>query len=253
MKTTKRILTAVAAFLAVGLISSQGQTTISLWDFNGASATMVPGGATAPAASIGTGRVALVGGTTGAASFGSGTSNGGSSDPVTTTPQNYGWQTTTYPSATSANLTAGVQFLVSTVGRQDIQLTFDVRHSNTSSRYEGVLYTINGGTDWTPFAFFSGAAGDTWFNTRTVDFSSILGANNNADFGVRIVAAFESSAVSGGADAYVASQTTYAAGGTWRFDMVNISGTAVPEPSVLALGAFGLIGLHFRQRLVARQ
>jgi hypothetical protein len=252
MKKTNRILTSLATLLAAGVISAQGQTTISLWDFNGASATTVPGGENSPTPSIGTGTASLIGGVTAAASFGSGVANGGSTDPVPTAPANYAWQTTTYPAATANNLSAGVQFLVSTVGYQDIRLTFDIRHSNTSSRYEGVTYTLNGGTTWTPFAFFDGNAGDTWFNNRTADFSSIVGANDNANFGVRIVAAFASSAV-GGAEAYAASATTYASSGTWRFDMVNISGTVVPEPATGALFGLGALALIFRSHLVTRR
>jgi hypothetical protein len=253
MKKTNRILTSLATLLAAGLISAQGQTTISLWDFNGQSATTVPGGATSPTASIGTGIASLVGGTTAAASFGSGVANGGSTDPVTTAPANYAWQTTTYPATSANNLSAGVQFLVSTIGYQNIQLTFDIRHSNTSSRYEGVRYTLDGGTSWTPFAFFTGAAGDTWFNGRTVDFSSIAGANENANFGVQIVAAFESSAVPAGLDSYVGSGGTYAPSGTWRFDMVNIAGTVVPEPATGALFGLGALAMIFRSRLVTRR
>lgn len=252
MKTHQQLLGLAA--LTVSLLTSQAQT-ISLWNFNGASATTVPGGELAPTPATGLGTASLVGGVTAAASFGSGTANGGSSDPATTTPANYGWQTTTFPTATANNLSAGVQFLVSTVGYQDISLKYDVRHSNTSSRYEGVLYTLDGGSSWTPFAFFSGNAGDTWFKERTVDFSSITGADNNVNFGVRIVAAFESSAVPGGADSYLPSNATgsYAASGTWRFDMVTVSGVVVPEPTALSLAGIGLVVLAFRQRVVVRR
>jgi hypothetical protein len=140
-------------------------------------------------------------------------------------------QTTTYAAQGTGDKTRGTQFLVSTVGFQNISLNYDLRHSNTSSRYEQVQYTLDGAT-WNDIQVFDGNAGDTWFNGRSVDFTSISGANNNANFGVRIVATF----APGGSTYSASSPTgTYATSGTWRFDMVTLKGAAVPEPSALGL------------------
>lgn len=239
----KHVLLATA--LMLGLCAAANAALITEWNFNGTSATTVPGGELSPLPSTGAGTASLVGGVTAASSFGSGTANGGSSDPVATTPANYGWQTTTYPAASANNKTAGTQYKVSTVGFTDIKVEYDLRHSNTSSRYEQFQYATDGTTFVDFGAPFDGNAGDTWFKNRSIDLSSILAVNNNANFAFRVVAAFAP-----GGSAYAASSTTYAASGTWRFDMAQVSGTvAVPEPAavaLLALGAFALTAVRRR-------
>jgi len=212
--------------------------TITQWNFNSISPdTSTTTGSLTP--STGTGTATTLGVT---ATFGSGASNGGSSDPVTV--DNSGWQTTGYANQGTGNKTRGVEFKVSTVGMQDIVISYDLRHSNTSSRYEQVQYTLDG-TNFIDIANFSGNAGDTWFNNRTVDLSTIAGANNNANFGFRVVASFTP-----GGSSYAASSTSYASTGTWRFDMATVSGTvsAVPEPQTYALMLAGLAAVGFVAR-----
>ncbi len=250
MKTQKRLL-AILTLLAAGLASAPAQT-LSLWNFNsnpadGSTAT----GTTTPALGLGT--ASLVGGVTG--TFGSGDANGGSSDPLTGSPtDDSGWQTTGYAAPTGANKSTGLQFIVSTLGFTDIKLSFDIRHSNTSSRYERVQYSLDG-LNFIDSSVFTGAAGDTWFNNRSVDLTGIAGVANNPNFAFRIVSEWESTATGSGADAFAASNLTgtYAASGTWRFDMVAVSGTVVPEPTALSLAGIGLALLAFRQRVVARR
>jgi hypothetical protein len=236
------LLSAATVTLAASFVSA---TTITQWNFNGTSSTTVPGGASAPTPSVGTGSASLVGGTTG--SFASGISNGGSSDPVTTSPENFGWGTTNYPAASSGDKSAGTQYLVSTVGFEDIVFTYDLRHSNTSSRYEQVQYTTNGGSTWidAPSGLFDGPSGDTWFKARTVDLSAIAAVENNADFGLRVVSTFAPATSS-----YAASNSTsnYATSGTWRFDMVTVSGTVIPEPASLGLLGLGALAMGRRRR-----
>jgi hypothetical protein len=220
--------------LGVGLLlanlTNAHADIITQWNFNG----QAPGVENSPTPSIGVGAASLVGGVT-STGFSSGTANGGSSDPALT--GNFGWQTTTYAAQGTANRSRGVQFNVSTVGKQDIVVSFDLRHSNTSSRYEQFQYSLNG-INFVDSTLFDGNAGDTWFNNRTVDLSSIAGVNNNANFSFRVVAAFDTS----GAYAPSNSTATYATTGTWRFDMVTVNGvTAVPEPSSIAL--LSLVGI----------
>ncbi len=198
------------------------QTTITQWNFNSNPADGATGtGLTTP--SVGSGSASLAGGTT--ASFNSGDSNGGSTDPAS--GDDSGWNVTTYAAQGTGNKTRGVQFLVSTVGFQNIQVKWDQRHSNTGPRHVQLQYTTDG-SNWIDFgAPFEGTAGDTWFNNRSLNLGSITAANNNANFGIRIVAAFAP-----GTSNYVASSNsgTYSTTGTWRFDMVTISGTPTCTP-----------------------
>lgn len=231
MKKLSLIVLAAVAMMAAPAHAD----VVTQWNFNGDSALTVPGGSASPTPSLGVGTASLLGTT---ASFSSGIANGGSSDPVTTSPPNYGWQTTGYAAQGIENNERGIQFFVSTIGFTSITLNYDLRHSNTSSRFERVLYTVDGGSNWVDGVFvFDGPSGDTWFNGRTVDLSSIGAVENNANFGFRIVATFDDSI---GGYAPSNSAGTYAGSGTWRFDMVTVNGTAIPEPGSLAV--LSLIG-----------
>ncbi len=241
------IATTLALAMGASAAAEIDQGTVTLWNFNGPSATTVPGGNLSPAPAIGFGTASLVGGTTADPSFGSGTSNGGSSDPVVGTPTDYAWQTTSYAPQGQQNNGRGVQFMVSTVNFDKIIVQYDLRHSNTSSRWEQFLYTLDGGVNWSNAGLaggglFEGPSGDTWFNNRTIDLTSIAGAANNANFGFRVVATF---GPSGGYEASNGS-SNYATTGTWRFDMVEVIGNTIPSPGALAL--LGVAGLVSRRR-----
>lgn len=241
MRLSTRIsLTSLLLSVAVTSASSAGAATITQWNFNGSSAAI-----TTPSTGVGT--IATVGGVT--SSSASGTANGGSSDPVTTTPTNYAYQTTGYTAQGTANKTAGIQANVSTLGFASVIVNYDLRHSNTSSRYEQFQYSLNG-TSFTDFGNpFDGNAGDTWFNNRTVNLSNVAGVANNASFAFRVVSLFAPNTTS-----YAASNSAsaYGTAGTWRFDEVTVQGTAVPEPSevvgLLGLGLFGGVAQFVRNR-----
>jgi len=226
-------LTAVslAALLATG--SAQADV-LTQWNFNSVPAdSSTSTGSSAP--SVGSGVASVIGGVT--SGFSSGASNGGSSDPVTT--DDTGWQTTTYKAQGTGDKAAGVQFNVSTVGFQDVIVSYDLRHSNTSSRYEQFQYSLDGLT-FIDFATFDGNAGDTWFNTRTVDLSSISGADNNANFAFRVVATYAPGTSSYAASNPASSYAGGGSGGTWRFDMVTVNVSAVPEPETYGMLLSGL-------------
>lgn len=245
-----RLFAAFAVALALSGSASAG-TIFTQWNFNSDPPDSSTGtGTTNP--SIGMGTVSTVGGVTNPG-FNSGN---GSSDPAAT--DDSGYQTTTYPAQGTGDKTAGVQFSVSTVGWQDIVVTWDQRHSNTASRWVQFQYTLDGTTFVDFGSLFEGNAGDTWFNGRSIDLTSIAGANNNASFAIRIVSTFAP-----GTTTYVASNpnSTYATTGTWRFDMVTFSGNVytpggggggvIPEPSsviALSIGLVGLSGLALRRR-----
>lgn len=144
------------------------------------------------------------------------------------------WAFTANPGLT--NESSGVQFLSSTVGFQNIQFTWDQRWSNTATNTVRVQYTTDG-TTWVNFnmtdlnsrycngtlntgRFQNNGVGDQ-YRRISVNFSTIPAANNNPNFGVRILAAnyqatteFRQTSV----------PTTIATGGTWRFDNVTFEG-----------------------------
>ncbi len=197
----------------------------TIWNFNGTSATTIPGGTTAPTPFIGIGTAALIGGTT--ATYASGTASGGSTDTTAGSPPNYAWNSSTYPTVASATGTAGVEFAIPTTGYKDIYVRWDHRHSNTASRWFQLQYSFDG-TNFTPYTgmgtdsagLYKASAGDAWFNGRFANFQMMDSANNNANFKVRIVAVVDP--VTGVFTP--ANPTSNFAGGTNRFDMVTVAG-----------------------------
>lgn len=224
MKTKYTLLKSLAIALLF-TCNSWSQTTIAQWNFNGLSATEVSGGATSPLVSAGAGTAELIGETT--ATFASGNTTVGTLDTETTSPPNYGWNSTGYPAAGVGSKTAGVQFNISTVGQAGIIFKFEQRHSNTSSNTYVAQYTTDRTAsapvwvDAQTFTFTPAASGtgDTWYNARTADVSLVTALDNNPNVAFRVVSAFDP--ISGD---YVASKlgSTYG-GGTARFDMVTIS------------------------------
>jgi len=228
--------------LALSFAAQANAADITQWNFNSVPAdTSTATGTTVP--NLGMGSILLLNGVTNP-SFNSGV---GSSD-TSTAANNSGFQTTNYASQGTQNKLSGVQFNVSTLGFEDIVINYDLRHSNTSSRYEQFQYSLDG-TSFIDFALFDGNAGDTWFNNRTVNLSAITGADNNNSFAFRVVSAFAP-----GTSSYAASRSTSNyEGGTWRFDMVTVSGTAtapIPEPETYAmfLAGLGLMGFASRRK-----
>lgn len=233
-------LSLVGGIVAVAIAANAAP--IVQWNFNSDPPDGNTGtGTTVPNIDLtGSASIALLGGVTNPG-FNSGV---GSSDPAAS--DNSGYQTTTYAPQGTENGLRGVWFSGSTLGYQDIVIQFDQRHSNTSSRFAQVEYTLDGGTTWTFAGLFDAdQGGDKWYNLRTVDLSSVAGADNNPLFGFKVVAVF----APGTGEYQAATPTkTYASTGTWRFDMVTISGTPVPEPATIAALAVGVVGLLARRR-----
>lgn len=151
----------------------------------------------------------------------------------------------------TVNESMGAQFTAGTSGYQNIIFTWDQRTSNTAPNTVRLQYTTNGST-WTNFnmtaanttyclgsinangCFEMSQAGDK-YRRVSVNLSSITAANNNPNFGVRIVAAHYQSTGQFRQAADVNSVAGTA--GTWRFDNVSISGTLIPGPNPSVLTA----------------
>ncbi len=212
-----------AMLLAAG--TAHAQTIVTQWNFNSnpsdgntATGTFVP--------NIGMGTAQCFGASIIDCIFANADSNGGSTDP--NVGDDSGWQTRGYQAqgGGDGNLPGdvGAEFSLSTVNYTGIVITWDQRHSNTSSRFCNVFYSIDGVTFIeAPGAPLEGNAGDTWFNQRSVDLSSIAGANNNPNFRLRISPVYDPANPGN----YTGSQSTYAPTGTYRFDMVRITGDAI--------------------------
>ena len=229
MKTNYNVLKLVAIALLVST-TSWGQTTLAQWNFNGPSATEVPGGGTSPLVVLGAGNLQLIGASTATVPFAAGvnTMGIGSSDPVTTNPPNLAWATTNYAALGTENKLRGIQVNVSTLGFAGITFRFDQRLSNKAGNTYVVQYTTDNEApiptwvDAQTFTFTPAGAGtgDIWYNLRTVDLSGVSELNNNAFAAFRVVAAFDPTAGD-----YLASTatSTYDGTGTVRFDMVTVS------------------------------
>ncbi|HMP82417.1 MAG TPA: hypothetical protein PKA41_06875 [Verrucomicrobiota bacterium] len=131
------------------------------------------------------------------------------------------------------------QFSTSTVGYEDITLSFDQTSSNTGPRDYGLFYSTDGslftqfGSDYQVLA--NAAPNTPWstvtYNsvyTLTFDLSSISGLDNQAAVYFRLVNTTTTSANGG----------TVASTGTSRVDNFLVAGV-VPEPSTAVLGALG--------------
>lgn len=187
-----------------------GADVIAQWTFNG---THSP--------SQGSGAVSLIGGVT--ATFATGSPNDLASP-------NSGWNTASYPAQGAGNKTAGIELRVSTRGYSDIQTAWDQRLSATASKFSRLQYAPDG-VNFVDVPQGAVAAGHTLtFEHQAVSLTDIPDAADNANLALRLVAEFESTATGSGTEAYVTTYSTnnYGRSGTIRFDLLTISGTALP-------------------------
>jgi hypothetical protein len=209
-------------------ISAYSQTTIVQWNFNSNppdATTNTATGTTAPSTGSGLGSISTFGGTAGA--FLGGSSN----DPLT---DNSGWDITTFPANSGApgnNKTAGIEISVNTTGKKDIILTFDQRNANSASNKQTIQYSSDG-TTFTDFTtIFNYATTDAAkFVSRTVNLSTIAVLNNNPNVKIRILStiggdATSTTTITKYAGTSTGTQAGYGGGGSWRFDMVTVTGS----------------------------
>ena len=217
------------------------QSTIALWNYDN-----ITGTPASPIANVGSGTSSKIGSFVVAAAAtgmdplindGCGSQNGVNPGA---------WAFTANPGAT--NESSGVQYNTSTVGYSNIVFTWDQRSSSTALNTVRLQYTLNG-TTWINFTmtasnttFCLGELNDGRFQNSTaadsyrrisVNLSSISGANNNANFGVRILAAYFQS--TGAFRATVVQTNTASTTGTMRFDNVSFKTQAaviIPDVSI---------------------
>jgi hypothetical protein len=222
---------------------SEAQVDIARWDFESLTNSYV----TSPAPSTGTGTASIVGSMS---TSGTGTITGFGNCNASSNNAGIGWQIQTASPGLS-NESSGVQFMVSTVGYSNIQFSFDNRLSNASVRTRRIQYTVNGGASWINLDLIEGTggnytkgctnqggidngkidssdpvgnnSGDRW-TKATINFSAITSANENPNFGVRIVAAHYSTT---GQFRQAQAAGSTATAGTWRFDNVAVYGNVV--------------------------
>lgn len=188
-------------------LSSFAQTTITQWNFDDASP------ATAALPTTGTGTFTLIGGVTDNLTSGL--------MPAGNPSTGKAYSIKGFPASGTASGTAGYQFTVSTVGFTDqINVTFDPRGSNTSSKWMQYEYSTNGGTTWTVLSNNGGLLANS-FATTPVALTFPASCSNIAGLAFRIVSIFDPA----GTDyAAVSSTSTYnGPTGAWRIDNVTFS------------------------------
>jgi hypothetical protein len=203
---------------------------VAQWNFNSAPPDAdVTTGSTLP--SIGAGNVGTLGTTV---TFATGSTN----DPAA---DNSGWNTTSYPTQGTGNKTRGAQASVSTVGYANIAVAWDQRLSATASKYFRLQYTTNG-TDYVDGPLITMQTNSV-FETKSNYLGTIPGVNNNPNFGFRILAEFESTALNDANANYATTSTSsYSTAGTVRFDMLTVYGTAMPTITDQPLNVVAVVG-----------
>lgn len=207
--------------LALAAFSANAQTPITQWNFNAGNVTP----------NLGTGTLTLIGGVTESYALG---------NDITPQSTDKGLNTSGYPAQGLASGTAGISAMVSTNGYNNIIVSYDRKGSNTASRWEQFEYTIDG-SNWVSFGNNNGTLTNVDTSTGvlwpTTTYNLPATANNNANFGVRMVSIFQPST-----SAYQAIGTNYQTTGTWRFDNLTVSGTAitagVKESAIAGLKVF---------------
>lgn len=260
---TAQLAKVFALLLSMGAANATANT-ITQWNFN----VNAPGTNNSPVPSTGTGTAQMVGMTNNihAGDFPNafnGPNTTFSSDPAVAPAPDLSWRVRGTSASNSLNgwsgtteLLSGAQFSASTVGYKNIQVSFDINATDGSPRYAQFQYTLDGTTFTSLGSLFDfNPTNDLWANGLSRDLSSIAGANNNPNFGFKIVSAFspvgftDAGGFHAGGTAFQRADADPMEGpytgqsGNYRFDMVTFSGTAVPEPATFMLLGLSACGL----------
>lgn len=275
----KKLMKLGSGAIALGAVAAgaSAQVDITRWGF---STTAAVGTVANPAPSFGTGAASVVG-MSGAGTdvVQTGTALIIDPDPLSTgltwrirglsnfSDNTNGWDNV------APQYSQGIQFMASTVGFTSVMLDFDWFSTNQGIRNLQVQYTLDGST-WNNYkgTYAGGVATDTDAGGNTqllatpnaynaagtaalfneADFSSISGASNNANFGVRMVSAFDKTlgAYASATLLSGAPQLYNGTSGNWRIDQIAIRGTAssVPEPMSFAVLGIGVAALIRRKK-----
>ncbi len=226
-------ITSLSVLAAASLLSFGAQAVVvTQWNFNSATGTL--------AASTGAGTASIVGPTS--SSFAGG-------GEVAGTVNDKAWQTAGYALQGTENMQRGVQFNISTLGFEDIIFSYDNRLSATASANVMVQYSLDGQSFTNAQLVTSPTA--LVFAHNVIDLSAVSAIDNQASVTLRIVSAFNPST-----NQYATAATaggTYGQGGSMRYDLVTVEGSAVvavPEPSTYAmlLAGLGAVGFVARRR-----
>ena len=135
-----------------------------------------------------------------------------------------------FPAQETSEKSAGIEVLASTAGLRLIGLMWDQYNSATASRCLAIQYTTNG-VDFVDHAVVSNTSSSVWLRARKVSFENVPAAENNPNFGVRIVSTFGPS----GSYEAVSWSSIYGTRGTLWLDMVCLTGEAITTNSTPVL------------------
>jgi hypothetical protein len=158
-----------------------------------------------------------------------------------------GWNTA------APQYTQGAEFAASTAGYDNVLVSFDWFSTTQGVRDMQPQYTTDG-VNWVNIGplltILNQADVNVAFETFSLDFSGISAVNNNPNFAVKLVSAYDPTYTGAGAPTYTASKLTGGLptvyndnSGNWRFDNITFSGTVVPEPSTLVLLSAGFVAM----------
>jgi hypothetical protein len=229
---------------------------ITDWDFDAAGAVAAPDNSPSPSTGSGTAT------TLGMNNSYNGTTSTASDDVLATAGAStgsgsYAWRIRGTPGngySSSAPIgSQGAEFDSSTAGYDDIAISFDVYFTTQAPAKIELEYTTDG-TTWINASqltyaanpayilnnttsantvngtYFYETGGQNFYNGISANLTGVSGANNDPNFGIRIV-----NAATGADDTSSSGGPYNNNSGNWRFDNVVISGdVAVPEPGTYA-------------------
>lgn len=196
---------------------AQHRLTIAEWNFNSSppdhsaiSGTLNP--------AKGSGKLTQIGGLT--PTFASASTDGGSSDED---DDNSALNLSKWPSQSQRSDSCGIEFQLSAYGYRHLKINFDLRLSASASRFYHLYYSIDSGTTWRhPVLIEFTQSGSSWMNLIAADLSQLDSLTDQTGLHFKLVSCFEP-----GTSRYKAVGSSYSSAGTFRIDMLKITG----EPS----------------------